>query len=243
MKYILFIIILFILTYFSYKVSYKLNDYVYGKYITKKYNITSDTKYFNIEIYPELNNIKKYNIDNELDLLLKKNLTDWSDWPEKNLYNSQKNIWKIMPFYYYGYWFESNCNKMPNLTNFLKKLKTIKIALLSVLSPRTTLKQHKGWGSHSNNVLRCHYGLQVPNNCYMNVKNDNEFIGTIQPHKKDEWLIFDDSKTHFASNDSDEYRIILIIDLDRPSYVPVGKSDIGDSKELLEIVKYFKENK
>lgn len=236
---ILILIIILIIIYFFYKLSIKINN----DNIIKKYNITKDTKYFDVEIYPELKNIKKYKnkIHIELNELLKNDLIDWSDWPEKNLYNYKKNTWKIMPFYYYGYWVKNNCKKMPILTNFLKSLKNIKIALLSVMSPKTTLKEHKGWCNHSNNVLRCHYGLKVPNNCYINVKNDNDIIGTIKPHRKNEWLIFDDSKLHYASNDSDYYRIVLIIDLDRPEFVPKGESEVGDTKELLEIIKYFKE--
>ena len=147
-----------------------------------------------------------------------------------------------MPFYYYSNWSKQNCKKMPQLTKFLKSLSGLKIALLSILSPHTKLNEHKGWGNHSNNVLRCHYGLLVPNECSIVVREDNEILGTIRPHKKDEWIIFDDSKNHFAINNSDYHRIVLIIDLKRPKNIKKGTSDIGDTKELLEIVEYFKKN-
>ena len=147
-----------------------------------------------------------------------------------------------MPFYYYGVWSKENCKKMQSLTKFLKSLSGLKIALLSVLSPHTRLNEHKGWGAHSNHVLRCHYGLIVPFDCNIYVKEDDEIFATSQSHKKNEWLIFDDSKIHYAINNSDYHRIVLIVDLDRPKYIESGNSDIGDTKELLDIVEYFKKS-
>jgi hypothetical protein len=59
-------------------------------------------------------------------------------------------------------------------------------------------------------------------------------------HNKFEWLIFDDSKIHSAENLSDADRIVLIIDVERPRNIAIGKSEIGDTKELLEIVNNIK---
>lgn len=53
-------------------------------------------------------------------------------------------------------------------------------------------------------------------------------------------MIFDDSKTHYAHNQSNEDRIVLIVDVARPDNIEIGTSDIGDSKELIEIINYFK---
>ena len=148
-----------------------------------------------------------------------------------------------MPFYYYGEWVDKNCDKMPELTKFLKTLKNKQLVLLSVLPPNTRLDEHKGYSSHCNNVLRCHYGLIVPDMCYVTVRNDDEIIGSSKLHKKHEWLIFDDSKFHTATNNSDQCRIVLIIDMKRPKYIHNGTSDVEDIKELLEIVEYFKNDK
>ena len=220
------------------KLNIKLNN-------NSKLNNKLNNKFYDVSIYPELENIKLYKDDIHTELreeLKKNNLDHWYDWPEKDLYDTSNNIWKIMPFYYYGTWSKQNCEKMPQLTKFLKSLSGLKIALLSILSPHTKLNEHKGWGNHSNNVLRCHYGLLVPSECTIVVREDNEILGSIRQHKKDEWLIFDDSKNHFAINNSDYHRIVLIIDLKRPKNIKKGTSDIGDTKELLEIVEYFKKN-
>ena len=206
-----------------------------------------DQTFYDISTYPELDNIyfNKDNIHKELkDILSKYKFSDnmWKDWPELELYNSTNTTWKIMPFFYYDYWIENNCTMMPSLTKFLKSLSNLKIALISVLSPHTRLNEHQGWGNHSNNVLRCHYGLVIPDLCFINVKNENDILGRTQYHEQDKWIIFDDSKTHFATNNSDYYRVVLIVDLIRPKNIKKGTSTIGDTKELLDIIKYIKEN-
>lgn len=239
-------LLLFYLLLFYLVISIILFIYI-NKYNKISYNKNNkiDKKFYDISIYPELENIYFYknDIHKELQNLLhnykfKNNV--WIDWPELNLYDTSKDIWKIMPFFYYNYWVKNNCDKMPNLTKFLKSLPNLRIALLSVLSPHTKLNEHQGWGNHSNNVLRCHYGLIVPDECFITVREENELFGEIQYHIKDEWLIFDDSKLHFAANNSDKYRIILILDLDRPNNIKKGISQIGDTKELCDIIDYIK---
>jgi aspartyl/asparaginyl beta-hydroxylase (cupin superfamily) len=53
-------------------------------------------------------------------------------------------------------------------------------------------------------------------------------------------MCFDDSKTHYAENSSDSDRVVLIVDIIRPNNIQTGKSDVTDSKELLEIIDYFR---
>lgn len=161
---------------------------------------------------------------------------EWKDWPEKNLYENN-GTWKIFPFYAFGIWAKDNCDKCPEIYKFIKKIKGLKLATLSRLSPGMKLSPHEGWGFHSNHVIRCHYGLIVPENCYISVSDGNR--EEIRYHNKFEWLIFDDSKTHYAENKSNFDRIVLIIDVERPSWIKTGISKVGDSKELLEIVDYF----
>ncbi len=234
MIFIIIFIIIFIFIIKKYSTKYK-KDKKDKKYI--------DNLFYEEDIYPELKQIELYKdkIRIEVKKTLQNNLEEWADWPEKYLYNSD-NIWKIMPLYYYGSWINKNCEKMPELTNFLHKLPKLKLALLSILAPNTVLKEHTGWGSHSNNVLRCHYGIFVPNGCYIGIKNDGDIMSSIKKHKNDEWIIFDDSKLHYAANNSSNYRVVLILDLKRPKYIKKGESEIGDTKELLEIIDYFKQN-
>lgn len=187
------------------------------------------------EICPFLNTIhpKRGAILSELELIRG---SKWELWPEKELYSTPGDRWKIFPFYAFNIWVSDNVKLCPILSNWLKQIPNLKLATLSLLTPDTTLKPHQGWGSHSNHVIRCHYGLEVPNKgCYMVVNN-------VRVNQKNgRWLLFDDSKTHWAANESKRDRTVLIIDVERPKWVETGGSEIGDTKELQEIIKYFRE--
>ena len=221
---IFIVLILSLLLIELYKYNYKLKDELFYD-VSDVYPCLKKIHKLRGGIMDELNNIR--NVDKI-----------WNDWPERELYNSNGK-WKIFPFYAFGIWIEENCNKMPTLTKFIKNIPNLKIAILSKLSPGMKLIPHKGWGKHSNNVLRAHYGLIVPDNkCYVMVLDNKR--KEKRYHKNDEWLIFDDSKTHMAENTSNEDRIVLILDIKRPDNVKKGVSKIGDTKELLELVNYFK---
>ena len=190
------------------------------------------------EVYPELNIIKSNfkKIQNEVFNI--KNIK-WDDCPEKDLYDN--GDWKILPFYAFDNWIPSNCNKCPIIYDFLKNIPNLKVALLSKLSPKMTLNPHHGWAFHSNYILRCHYGIFVPDNCYILVKDNNGV--SVKYHKENEWMVFDDSKLHYAGNDSEQDRIILIIDIERPKNVALGESQSSDTDELNAIINYYKNKK
>jgi aspartyl/asparaginyl beta-hydroxylase (cupin superfamily) len=69
--------------------------------------------------------------------------------------------------------------------------------------------------------------------------NENE---EIRFHKENEWLIFDDSMTHYAENQSDRDRVVLIVDIERPWNIKQGVSDSEDSRELIEFINQFKKD-
>ena len=206
------------------------------------YNDSQINKYFYTvdEVCPELNSIIQ--ISHKM-LAETYNVMDakWYDWPETELYQNPESEqqWKIFPFFAFGIWENENCNKCPTIHNFLKQIPNLKLATLSKLTAGMKLKPHRGWAKHSNYVIRCHYGLIVPENCYISVTKHG--LEKIKYHKQFEWLLFDDSEIHYAENKSDFDRIVLIIDVEKPHNIPVGTSTVDDSKELLEIVNYFKE--
>ena len=200
------------------------------------------------EISPDLekiDDIKHEIYDEVMKVYNEKSSTKWQDWPEKNLYE-RSGTWKIFPFYGFGIWNDDAIEKCPILAKYLKNLKGLKLATLSKLSSGMKLTKHRGWGNHSNHVIRCHYGLVVPEGCYIAVgdivNKNGKYIEKKQYHKKFTWTTFDDSKDHYAENTSDQDRIVLIIDMARPKDIEIGKSTIGDSKELIEIVKYFNDH-
>lgn len=210
--------------------------------VTFYYYLSKSKKYdfFEVQdIFPELQKIHdlRTSILQEVDLILNEK-SNWEYWPEKELYDGvEKSSWKIFPFFAFGEYASRNCEKAPVLTQFIKNIPNVKLATLSKLSPGMKLKPHRGWGSHSNHVIRCHYGIIVPENaCYIDVNNKRKF------HKNDEWIVFDDSEEHFAENMSkNEDRIVLIVDIERPKHIQKGTSDGSETKELQNIINYYKQ--
>jgi len=197
-------------------------------------------------IYPQLgwiHNQNHKNIHTEMKQLLD---THWMEWPEKELYNHNNldGSWTIIPLYGFGIWCKQFMNILPSLYDFLKKMKGLKVAVISKLKPFSKLNPHQGWGFHSNKVLRCHYGIVLPykrTDSYICVMEDFDSVDkSIQYHKQNDWIVFDDSKVHYAVNDSNEERIVLIVDLERPSLVEKGNAQNNSTEELLEFVSELK---
>lgn len=206
---------------------------VYYLFIKQKGPMQKNNCFYEVsEVEPQLNLIHA-----KRDMILAEvnNIkSPWHDWPERDLYEKKDGEWKIFPFYAFGIWVPQNCQQCPTICQFLQNIPGLKLATLSKLSPGMRLTPHQGWGNHSNNVIRCHYGIDIPENCYVGVESEKKY------HHNDEWVVFDDSKTHYAVNDSNQARIVLIVDVDRPTTIRKGNSQVGDSRELIEIVNYFK---
>ena len=109
----------------------------------------------------------------------------------------------------------------------------IKTASFSCLLPGKQIQPHKGWGDLANGILRCHYGIDVPDDCACVCDN------WVVNHKNREWLVFDDARMHSSYNFSDKYRFILIIDMIRPEYVPRGTSNVKYGDNLLKFIESF----
>jgi aspartyl/asparaginyl beta-hydroxylase (cupin superfamily) len=81
-------------------------------------------------------------------------------------------------------------------------------AMFSLLAPHTRIPPHTGV---ANTRLVCHLPLIVPPNCGFRVG------GTTREWKVGEAFVFDDTIEHEAWNDSDELRVVFIIDLWSPA--------------------------
>jgi len=233
--------------------------YLYYKYDR---DVQCPRKFFDVgATYPSLNGIRKYEPEIFAEYARFARHTEgnrggpydsWLDWPEKYLYNqSLTNDWKIFPIYAFGKW--NDMSAFPKLAEFLHQIDGLKMALISRLGPHTALVPHQGWGAYSNHVLRCHYGLVIPKHtsdndgCYISVADtwERDVDGRLVTeervqHLYKDWIIFDDSMVHWATNDTDEARVVLIVDIERPSHVPDGVSTVAFSEELVDVVRHFK---
>lgn len=204
-----------------------------------------DQKFYHAsDLFPELNTIYP-SLDRIKEEIRGDHKEQWTDWPERKLYQTKNSSWKIIPFKAFGVTVKANCDRFPHLWDFIRSVPSVKIAILSKLGPGMKLKSHRGWKSHSNHVLRCHFGIQIPmeQKCYISVADDLNGKPGVEEHRyhsQDQWLVFDDSKHHYAENPTERERIVLIMDLERPSNVKPGTSKVQDSKELKDILESFR---
>ncbi len=91
--------------------------------------------------------------------------------------------------------------------------------MYSVLAPHTRIPAHS---SVTNARLVVHVPLIVPDGCYFRVGNET------RPWREGEAWVFDDTMNHEAWNDSDAYRVILMIDIWNPYLTLAERELIGE---------------
>ena len=172
------------------------------------------------------------------------NIPQWTAWPERQHYSSKGDsdepTWTVFPLCHCfpanivenRTWIDATSNFVPQTVALLKEHlgDTLRTALFSRLEPESTLEAHTGWEDLANHVYRLHLPLVVPNGeglCGAWVD------GCVETHKEGRPLVFDDSKVHRAFNySSTGARVVLILDLARPVYLPIGTATGGHTDEL-----------
>jgi len=169
-------------------------------------------------------------------------IPQWTAWPEKNHYSSGEEStgasWTVFPL---CYTFPANdvtqrklidktCAFVPDTIALLRGIGLpLRTALFSRLDPNTKLGTHTGWSDLANHVIRVHIPLVVPRGDVCGTWVD----GCIETQDVGRIVCFDDSKVHRAYNYSEtEERVVLIIDLERPSNLPQGTARGGHTNEL-----------
>lgn len=118
--------------------------------------------------------------------------------------------WRTFFLYGFGEQLPKNCAKAPFTSSLLEKVPNIEISWFSILSPGYHIPPHQGV---TKGILRAHLGLIIPKNrenCRISVG------GQIRHWKPGEIFVLDDTYEHEVWNDTDEERVILIFDFDRP---------------------------
>jgi len=119
--------------------------------------------------------------------------------------------WRSFFLYGYGYRVEENCARARRTAALLRLAPGLNSAFFSILAPGAHIPLHKGV---SKGILTYHLGLIVPRDaerCRMQVE-DRTVHWTAG-----RGLVFDDSQHHEVWNDTDETRVILLVQFARPS--------------------------
>jgi len=180
-------------------------------------------QFFDDDLFPWLGELEAATdvIQGELDLLLAEDIkkfrpyvayepgTPVNQWQELN--HSER--WSGYFLWEKGERVEANCARCPKTAALMERLPLVHIpgfaptVMFSVLLPHTHIPPHAGV---TNTRLIGHLPLIVPANCRFRVGNETRVL------KRGKAWLFDDSIEHEAWNDSDETRIILMIDVWNP---------------------------
>ena len=123
------------------------------------------------------------------------------------------NNWKTFILYGFGDRLERNCKQTPVTAEILSQVPKIQTAWFSILAPGYHIPAHTGV---TKGILRAHLGLIIPNQrekCRIRVGDE------IKAWEAGKVFVFDDTYEHEVWNDTDEERVILLFDFDRPMRV------------------------
>jgi aspartyl/asparaginyl beta-hydroxylase (cupin superfamily) len=104
-------------------------------------------------------------------------------------------------------------DKCPALYKYLKDVPGLVSFSFSRLAPNTTIEAHRG---DTNAVMRCHLGIEVPvglPDCGLQAGTEQQAWG------EGKWLFFNDAFKHSAWNNTDQRRIVIIMDVIRPEFL------------------------
>ncbi|CAJ0993183.1 lipid A hydroxylase LpxO [Pantoea sp. Nvir] len=120
-----------------------------------------------------------------------------------------KRGWKRFYLKWYGSAYPSAQELCPITTNLVNRIPSVKAAMFAELPAGSHLGKHRDPYAGS---IRYHLGLQTPNDdrCFIEVDNQR------YSWRDGEAVIFDETYVHWAQNKSNQTRIILFCDIERP---------------------------
>lgn len=123
---------------------------------------------------------------------------------------SDDDRWKVYVLYGFGYRSEADLRRCPATARLLQQIPGLETAMFSILAPGKRIQPHRGI---TKGLIRCHLGLIVPRdagNCAFRIGGQ---VHEWQPGKT---LVFDDTALHEVWNDTEEQRVVLLLDFRRP---------------------------
>ncbi|MDF1699025.1 MAG: aspartyl/asparaginyl beta-hydroxylase domain-containing protein [Saprospiraceae bacterium] len=131
----------------------------------------------------------------------------------KNLV-AKKSVWRTSAFLFWKWNFRKNQKICPKTMKIIKQIPNLISASISILEPESEIKPHRG---DTNGIIRGHLPLIVP--------NETELLGfqvndEIKIWEEGKLLLFNDAAYHSAWNRAQSDRIVMIIDVVRPEFIP-----------------------
>jgi beta-hydroxylase len=127
---------------------------------------------------------------------------------------SKGDHWKTFPLWVFREKSIINCKRCPQTAAVLLTIPGLQNAWFSILAPGYHIPAHRGV---TKAVLRAQLGLKIPDdrqNCTMRV-DDVSFAW-----QQGKCVVLDDSYEHEVHNNTNQERVILFLDVDRPMKLP-----------------------
>jgi beta-hydroxylase len=129
--------------------------------------------------------------------------------PDQKRISTGEN-WRTFFLKGFGYEAEQGWKRCPETMKTLDKIPNLRTAFFSILGPNYHIPHHQGV---TKGLIRCHLGLIVPDQrdqCVMRVDDQ------ICQWEEGRCLVFDDTYDHEVWNKTDQERVVLLMDVDRP---------------------------
>jgi beta-hydroxylase len=154
----------------------------------------------------------------ELDAVLARHadLPNFQDISTDQHHLTDDDRWKTYFLYGYGFRSDANCARCPETTRLVESIPGMTTAMFSILSPGKRIPPHDG---PYKGVLRYHLGVLVPEPAE---RVGIRVGGEVAHWREGESLVFDDTYTHEAWNDTDGMRVVLFLDVMRELRGPMA---------------------
>ncbi len=155
--------------------------------------------------------------------------------PDQYRIAREKN-WRTLFLYGFGERVEGNCRMLPATAELIGRHPEIHTAWVSILAPRYRIPAHTGV---TKGILRAHLGLIVPEdreNCWIRVGEERR---SWEPGRI---FVIDDSYDHEVQNNTDEERVVLLLDFNRPMRWP-ARALTWTFLQLLKLSAYYRDPK
>jgi len=126
----------------------------------------------------------------------------------------RNDTWRSFFLIGYGHRQEENIARAPRTAELVSQIPGLNSAFFSILAPGSVIVPHRGV---TKAFITAHLGLVVPNErerCWLRV--DQERLSW----REGRWTMFDDTYEHEVKNETDETRIVLLCQVERPLALP-----------------------
>ncbi len=129
---------------------------------------------------------------------------------------SPDDQWRTFVLYGLGHKSELACELCPETAAALATVPRLESAFFSILAPGKHVPRHRGV---TKGMVRCHLGLKVPDDpehCFMTLEGERGHDDARCTWNEGQLFFFDDTFKHAVWNDTDEERVVLLFDFERP---------------------------